>query len=200
MRSNNEFEPARSARGSTHTRWGAIVPTVITHTAVPLAIGLGLGRTTVSPRLLVAGMVASVLPDLDVLAFRFGIAYSDQIGHRGLSHSLLFAFILAAIACLFCARLNAPRLSAFVFVLVAGASHGLLDMLTNGGLGIAYLWPFSDQRFFFPEQVIQVSPLSIHRLLGPAGLAVLKSELLWVWLPASAVLLGFLFLRRRNAP
>jgi inner membrane protein len=176
------------------------VPTVITHTAIPLAIGLGLGSNTISRRLLAAGLAASAVPDLDVLAFRLGVAYSDQMGHRGFSHSLLFAFILAAIACLFCARLNASRLVAFVFVLAAGASHGLLDMLTNGGLGIAYLWPFSDQRFFFPEQVIQVSPLGIHRFLGPAGLAVLESELLWVWLPASAVLAALLLLRRRNAP
>lgn len=73
-------------------------------------------------------------------------------------------------------------------------------MLTNGGMGVAYLWPFSDQRFFFPVQPIQVSPLSLRRLLSPAGLAVAKSELLWVWLPASFMLSLFLLMRRRNEP
>ena len=162
------------------------MPTILSHAAVPLAIGLGLGRPAVSGRLIAAGVIACVLPDFDVLAFRLGIAYSDQFGHRGFSHSLLFALLPAVVAALVAARLRATRPAAFFFVLVAAASHGLLDMLTNGGLGIAWLWPFSDHRFFFPEQPIQVSPLGLHRLLGPAGLAVAKSELLWVWLPAVA--------------
>jgi inner membrane protein len=174
------------------------MPTIISHTAVPIAIGLGLGREVVSPRLLLAGMAASILPDLDVLAFHLDIAYSAQLGHRGFSHSLLFAVILAAIAALCSSRLKALRFTAFAFVFAAAASHGLLDMLTNGGLGVAYLWPFSDQRFFFSGQVIQVSPLSLRRLLGPAGFVVFKSELLWVWLPATIALFALLLSRRRN--
>ena len=176
------------------------MPTIISHAAVPLAIGLGLGRTVVSPRLLLAGLAASILPDLDVLAFRMGIAYSDQLGHRGFSHSLLLAVALGLVASLFASRLKARRLVAFAFIFSAAASHGLLDMLTNGGLGIAYLWPVSDRRFFFPVQVIQVSPLSLHRLMGPAGLAVLKSELLWVWLPASIIMFALHLSRRRHGP
>ncbi|MDD4929495.1 MAG: metal-dependent hydrolase [Gallionella sp.] len=174
------------------------MPTIISHAAVPLA--LGLGCNIVSRRLLFAGLAACALPDLDVLAFRLGVAYSDQLGHRGFSHSLLFAALLGVLAALFACRLKTRRLAAFVFVSVAAASHGLLDMLTNGGLGVAYLWPFSDQRFFLSEQVIQVAPLSLRRLFGPAGLAVARSELLWVWLPACCVLSVFLLARGRNAP
>jgi membrane-bound metal-dependent hydrolase YbcI (DUF457 family) len=43
------------------------MPTIISHTAIPLAIGLGLGRKAISSRLLLAGMAASILPDLDML-------------------------------------------------------------------------------------------------------------------------------------
>lgn len=175
------------------------MPTILTHAAVPLAIGLGLGSKLISRRLLVVGIAVSMLPDLDVLAFRLGIAYADPFGHRGFSHSLLLALGLASIACLFAVRLKASRFAAFAFVLVACASHGLLDMLTNGGLGIALLWPFSDRRYFFPEQLIQVSPLGLRRFFGPAGLAVLKSELLWVWLPAALWLVSCL-LWRWSAP
>lgn len=173
------------------------MPTIISHAAIPLALGLGLGRSVVSTRLLLAGLVASALPDLDVVAFRLGIAYGDQLGHRGFSHSLLFAFLIGALAALLATRLNARRLIAFAFVFLATASHGFLDMLTNGGMGVAYLWPFSDQRFFFPDQVIEVAPLSLRRLFGPAGLVVAKSELLWVWLPATGIVCG-LWLARRN--
>lgn len=39
------------------------MPTVITHAAVPLCIGLGLGSKIIPPRLLFAGIVLAMLPD-----------------------------------------------------------------------------------------------------------------------------------------
>ena len=161
------------------------MPTIFTHAVVPLALGLGLGRRHVSGPLLAAGVLAAVLPDLDVLAFRFGLHYADQFGHRGFSHSILFALLLAAAAGLAARRLRCSRSGAFAFVFVATVSHGLLDMCTTGGLGIALWWPLSEARFFAPWQVIEVSPLSLNRVFGPRGLAVLWSELKWVWLPAA---------------
>lgn len=51
------------------------MPTVITHAAVPLCFGAGLGLKVIPPRLLFAGVVLAMLPDADVLAFKFGVAY-----------------------------------------------------------------------------------------------------------------------------
>lgn len=176
------------------------MPTILTHAVVPLALGLGAGRQYVSGPLLAAGAVASMLPDLDVLAFRLGVGYSHQFGHRGFSHSVSFALLLGVIACLLATRLRSSRSGAFAFVFVAAVSHGLLDMLTTGGLGVALLWPLSEARFFAPWQVIEVSPLSLSRVFGPRGLAVLLSELMWVWVPAAVVtgLLTFVVRARRQ--
>jgi inner membrane protein len=159
------------------------VPTVFSHVAVPLSLGLAVGAPAVSRRLLLAGVAASVLPDLDVLAFRFGIGYSHEFGHRGFSHSLAFALFLGLAAASMARHFQVTRRSAFTFILAATASHGLLDMLTNGGLGVALAWPFSEHRYFFPWHVVQASPLSLRRVFGPAGWVVFKTELLWVWLP-----------------
>lgn len=163
------------------------MPTILTHAVVPLAIGLGLGRGLVPARLLAAGVAASILPDADVLAFRLGIAYSHELGHRGFSHSIAFALLLglAAMAC--CHALRSTRDRAFGFVFLAALSHGLLDSLTSGGMGVALLWPLSDARFFAPWQVIRVSPLSLQQILGPRGAVVLASEFQWVWLPGALV-------------
>ncbi|MCA1606900.1 MAG: metal-dependent hydrolase [Acidobacteria bacterium] len=99
------------------------MPSIISHPAVPLA--LSLGRQVVSERLLLAGVAASVVPDLDVVAFRLGIPYADDLGHRGFTHSLLFAaFVALAAACAFRA-LRTTFTRAFWFVLVATASHGI---------------------------------------------------------------------------
>jgi len=160
------------------------MPTIITHAVVPIAMALALGKKRIEPRLLVLGVVASMQPDIDVLAFRLNIAYAHAFGHRGASHSVFFAFLLGGLGAFLAPRLGLARIKAFTFITLSAASHGLLDMLTNGGLGVALWWPWSNERYFLPCPVIEASPLSLRRVFGPAGLNVLRSELIWVWLPA----------------
>ncbi|MDB5800804.1 MAG: inner rane protein ybcI [Rhodocyclales bacterium] len=159
------------------------MPTILTHPAVPLAIGLGLGSGVVPPRLLLAGVLACILPDADVISFHFGIPYASAMGHRGLSHSIAFALIVALAGAFASRSLRAKTLTTFVFLFIAAVSHGVLDSFTNGGQGIAFLWPFSTERFFSPFQVIEVSPIGAARLFSSRGAHVLLSELLWVWTP-----------------
>jgi len=163
------------------------MPTLLTHPAVPLAMALGLGREVISKRLLLAGIAVSILPDLDVIGFRIGIPYAAEFGHRGFSHSLLFAFCVAMVGALFYRRLDSTFHRALWFLFAAMASHSLLDSLTNGGLGVALLWPWSEHRFFAPLQVIEVSPISPSRFLSARGAEVIFSEVMWVWLPALGI-------------
>src|SRR5512143_251987 len=118
------------------------MPTIITHPAVPLAMALGLGRDVVSKRLLLAGIAVSILPDLDVIGFKIGIPYASELGHRGLSHSLLFAFIIAMAGSTLYRWLDSTFHRTLWFLFAAMASHSLLDSFTNGGLGVALLWPW----------------------------------------------------------
>jgi inner membrane protein len=162
------------------------VPTVLTHPAVPLALAVAVGPRRIGARLLGAGVVASMLPDADVVGHHLGIPYVHDLGHRGLTHSLAFAVALALVAALAARPLRAPRGVAFLFVLAACASHGLLDMLTNGGEGIALFWPLSSERHFLPWRPLDVAPLSVRQFLAEPA-AVLASELRWIWLPALAL-------------
>lgn len=174
------------------------MPTFLTHPAVPLALGLGLGRSAVSGRLLACGLVGAILPDLDVIAFRLGIPYAAAFGHRGFSHSLLFAVVAALLAACACKPLRTTPGRAFTFVGLTVASHGLLDTLTNGGLGIGLFWPWSETRYFAPVQPIEVSPLNPARFFSPRGVAVLLSELMWVWFPLAALVLPAFGARRAS--
>ena len=174
------------------------MPTILTHPAIPLALGIALGPDRISRRLLLAGMVAAIVPDMDVIAFKLGIEYGHQLGHRGASHSIAFALALGMLAALAAPWLHTTRRVALAFVSIACVSHPLLDMLTTGGLGAAIWWPFSDQRHFFPVQFIRVSPLTMGRFLGPAGMTVIKSELLWIWLPCLTLIAAAY--RMRNSP
>lgn len=169
------------------------MPTIITHAAIPLAIGLGLGPRIISRRLLLAGIAASILPDMDVLAFHVGIPYEHALGHRGFSHALFSAGMIGLVAMLAAAWFNSTRWKVFLFVAICMASHGLLDMMTDGGKGVALFWPFSGQRHFLPWHGIEVSPLKLDRILSGRGIEVALSELRWVWIPAAAATLCLYF-------
>jgi inner membrane protein len=172
------------------------VPTIVSHAAIPLALGLGLGKNRISRPLLGAGIIASMLPDADVILFRLGATYDTAWSHRGFSHSLAFAIFLGLIAAIALRRVARP-LVAFGFVAIAAASHGLLDMMTNGGHGIAILWPVTDQRYFFDWRPIRVAPLALNRFPARAA-AIVRTELLWIWVPAFLVALGLRSWRRRE--
>ncbi len=136
-------------------------------------------------------------PDADVVGFRLGVAYADAWGHRGASHSIVFAVGLGLLLAWPTARVLGRRLfPTAVAVVAALVSHGLLDALTDGGLGPALLWPFSEQRWFSPWQPLPVAPIG-RGFLSMRGLHCVFAELAML----GPVLLAAVFATRRaNAP
>lgn len=133
--------------------------------------------------LVLAGLAAS--PDLDVVSFAFGIPYAHPLGHRGLSHSLVFAAFIAGASFPGWRRVlpaHAGLGAALTFV--ALASHGVLDAFTDAGLGIGLFIPIDNGRYFAPWRPILTSPLSVGAFFTARGLAVLANEALWVGVPA----------------
>src|SRR5262245_30879974 len=170
---------------------------VLSHPAVPLALSVALGPERVPPALTAAACAASVLPDIDAVGFAAGVPYGHLFGHRGFTHSLFFAAATALFCSLFAQRLGATPLMAFLLVFAAAASHGLLDALTTGGMGVAFFSPFSNERYFLPWRVIQVSPIGVESFFSERGLRILRSELTWIWLPCAAAA-GIGLLTRRS--
>lgn len=133
-------------------------------------------------------VLCACAPDADVAGFRFGVRYEDLWGHRGMTHSLLFA---AGLGILAAARFKPDwkkdgwRLAASFSAIAA--SHGILDAFTNGGRGVAFFSPFDPTRYFFPWTPIQVSPIGAKGFFSERGLAVIVSELKWVFLPSLAL-------------
>ena len=167
------------------------MPSVFSHAVAAFGIGACFYRPSVPTRVWITGAVCAMLPDLDVIGFRFGVHYGDFWGHRGFTHSLLFAALLAIAAWALTHRNTAPALSAVslcTFFFLATASHGFLDAMTDGGLGVAFFSPFDTTRYFFPFTPIRVSPIGIARFFTARGLAVIKGELLWVWLPSALLI------------
>src|SRR5437773_3997972 len=148
-------------------------------------------------------VASSILPDADIVGFAFGIEYGDLLGHRGLSHSLLFAALwsLLVVSCEYRRLMKFSRhwwslVSQFFLVTV---SHGLLDAMTNGGLGVAFFSPFDTARYFFPWRPVHVSPVGVGQFFSGQGAAIMASEMQYVWLPIATVWAGVGVWRRSSA-
>lgn len=140
-----------------------------------------------SLRVLLAGVVCCMLPDLDVVGFHYGIRYGDFWGHRGFTHSILFAALLATVVLLlFFRRTSSPlsRVSIWSYLFQATVSHGILDAMTDGGLGVAFFSPYDTTRYFFAWHPIHVAPIDFARFFSARGLEILQSEVVWIWAPA----------------
>src|SRR5215813_3872297 len=180
------------------------MPSVFSHAVAAVAVGaVAVGGRSREP-IWALGALCAVAPDLDVVtSFVFRIPYRDMLGHRGLSHSLLAAAVLALLATAVArpAWPESPGAATLgLYFFAAAASHGLLDAMTNGGLGVAFFAPFSDTRYFFSWRPILVSPISLHVFFGYHGVRVMWSELGWIWLPSSLIVLAGLTWRRRDRP
>ena len=173
------------------------MPSAFAHVAPAIALIPAFARPGVPRRLFWLGALGAMAPDLDVIGFALGVPYAHPLGHRGLWHSVPFAALAAACLTALAFPHALPSLSrrrAWLYLFLAIASHGLLDAATDGGLGVALLSPFTNARFFLPFRPIAVSPLGISAFFTARGIGVIESELLWVWLPFTA--LGLALWRR----
>jgi inner membrane protein len=131
-------------------------------------------------------------PDLDIVGFFLGIPYSDMLGHRGLFHSIPWAILVSSLFTALILRFRLPveirPTRVFLLATAAMMSHGALDAMTNGGLGVGLFQPFHSGRFFLPVRPIEVAAIHPSRLLPDLGF-VLASEIVWVWLPVFFLIL-----------
>lgn len=157
------------------------------HVAVAYALGKTFRLSIPAWRLWSLTVWCCLLPDVDVVGFFLGIPYEHPLGHRGFTHSIVFAILVGLVV----PRLASSMISywtasywlaALYFSLVT-MSHGFLDSLTDGGLGIAFFAPFDFSRYFFPWRPISVSPIGISEFFSEWGMSVLISEVLWVGIP-----------------
>ncbi len=176
------------------------MPTPITHAFVSVAVGGAFSRQKMPAQFWILSILCSVFPDIDTIGLRLDVPYDSLLGHRGLAHSIPFAFLLSIMV----VSVGFPRVRLLTkkwwrllgYFLFVSASHGVLDAMTDGGLGIAFFSPFHQARYFLPWRPLAVSPIGLRPFLSPWGLSVIRSELLWIWAPACLIWLGLWLLRR----
>jgi inner membrane protein len=118
----------------------------------------------------------SLLPDADLIGLGLGLGYRDAWGHRGASHSLLFALAIGIAVGLLALLGRRPAFRAGGLAVLVVASHSFLDTFTNSTTGVRLLWPFDDTRYLAPYTPIPVTPLGLG-FISPYGLYVFITEL-----------------------
>jgi inner membrane protein len=176
------------------------MPSIFAHALAGAALGTAFSPPDAPRRFWIAGAVCAALPDIDALGRPFGnLTYESAFGgHRGITHSLLFAALLGTVvtwAFFRGPRWEGLRLRLSAYFAVATASHGFLDALSTIGDGVAFLAPVSFTRYAFSWQPLgDVGPRG-----GLARLpALIGNELAWVVVP-SLILVAITLLVRRRA-
>ncbi|WP_179344148.1 metal-dependent hydrolase [Winogradskyella ursingii] len=139
---------------------------------------------------------SAMLPDLDVIAFRLGTDYLHPLGHRGFTHSILFATVWGGLISLI--FFKDRKYVAFLVLFISTMSHGILDAMTTGGEGVGFFIPFENSRYFFSFREIRVSPIGIRRFFSEWGLKVILSELKFIAIPCFVLLSVNYFGRKRT--
>ena len=172
-----------------------------THAIAGLAIGTAFRRPEQRTRFWTLGALGAVIPDVDGIGFWLGVPYDSALGHRGFTHSLIFAALYASI-CLLAFRSSSPaeRRRLWLYFFLATASHGVLDAMTSGGGGVAFFAPIVNDRFLLPWRPILISPMNPRRFFTERGLAILSNEFVWVWIPSAVFAIAMMAARRSGSP
>ncbi len=172
---------------------------VVGHAIAAITFGTAFSKKIKNWKFWLLGIFCSIFPDADVIGFNFGVAYGSFWGHRGFTHSFLFAFIFACFITLIFYRKSIFKKKGFLYILyffLCTVSHSLLDAMTTGGKGVAFFSPFDNARYFLPWRPIKVSPMGIESFFSEWGLKVIQSELFWIGIPCAIAIILILSLKK----
>lgn len=166
------------------------MPSFFGHALAGYAIGTAFHRGRPPRRMVLLSVACAVAPDLDWFTGLLDPGDRFGLGHRGLLHSLLAAGLLTVLAMTLANREQTRRPRPWFCLGAATFSHGMLDAITFGGTGVAFLEPFSSIHFVAAWQPIFVAPIPLSGHLAHWLAFSLGTEALWIGLPALALILA----------
>jgi inner membrane protein len=175
------------------------MPFLLSHSLAGTALGSIPFPDRVPKRIWWLATLCAAIPDIDT-AWSYGTPGSDSwLAHRGITHTPIFGVLLAAVM----VRVAFPNVTSslqrwrlWAALCLATVSHGVLDALSAYGAGIPFFFPFSTERYFLPWRPIRASPGSYGHGIVRLLLKSIRPELLWIWVPASLLLLLTAWRRR----
>lgn len=172
------------------------MPSFLGHAAAGIALGAAFADEETPRRAWVLGTLCALAPDLDWFTAFLRVHPGNFLAHRGITHSLMGAFVLATAAFLFGFRAEQRRGRIRAYLLLAALSHGLLDACTSGRIGVAFFYPFSMTRWGCFWQPFRDAPLPFWPGLQIPFLGALLGEVLWIGAPGLLLVGGIRLFQR----
>lgn len=159
-----------------------IMPTPVGHTLAGLAIWAATERPkTIKEALRPENLrwaafcvVVANVPDLDFFSWTGGGLTVSGLRHHGVTHSLGFALLFAAVAGLYAMLREAGHafaMKVFILTLALYASHVFIDVFcvdtyAANGIGVPLIWPATNQYFIVPlfNSMDRAAPLASHSI------------------------------------
>lgn len=149
--------------------------------AMPFAFSSRMKETIRPLNLVIFTGLLSISPDIDTIFFGT-IPYAHFLGHRGFFHSPLF---LSSFALLIALQLGVliravstlQWLLLFVIFSLSMSAHSILDGMSDAGLGVMLLYPFSDDRIFLSWRPFYTPPIQVSALSPARIKMILVSEI-----------------------
>jgi inner membrane protein len=173
------------------------VPSTLSHAALAIAAGTVFSSRPKPRYFWPVSIACAIIADIDLVLFLCGVLYDHFFGHRGFFHSIFFGLLVGIVATKYVSSFQQEPPGAWIRYLalffLLSVSHGFLDALSNGSVGVALFSPFDPTRYFFPWQPISMVRAKVF--LTTWSFAAIRSELFWVWIPCFFVV-GFTILVR----
>ncbi len=123
----------------------------LTHIALGACIGEAFFEKGFGKKAMIWGALAQSIPDIDFLAATWLSPVDNLLAHRGFTHSLLFAVLVAPFFALIAEKVHRPHNISFrkwlYFFAIEVFLHLFLDAFNNYGVG--WFEPFAHQRISF---------------------------------------------------
>jgi len=174
------------------------LPSIFGHAVAGIALGVAFADEKTPRRTWALGTFCALAPDVDWFTAFLKVHPGNYLAHRGITHSLLGAVLIAASVLLFGFKREQRNLKVGTYLLLASLSHGLLDACTSGRIGVAFFYPFSSSRWACDWQPIQDAPLPFWSGLQLPFLGALLGEMLWIGIPASILAISVQLFRRNS--
>ncbi len=149
----------------------------LTHIALGSCIGEAFFGKTIGKKAMIWGALAQSVPDVDFIAGLWLDDTSHLLAHRGFTHSILFALIIALFLALIAEKWHRPHDITLrkwsIFFAVQIFVHLLLDGFNNYGVG--WFEPFSHQRISFNAVYVADPFLSLWPGIAFIALLILKN-------------------------
>ena len=150
----------------------------LTHIAIGACIGEAVLHKQLGKKALLWGILAQSIPDIDFIAALWLNTSENLLAHRGFTHSILFAILIAIAMALACDHWHRPhniRFSKFILFFSAQVFiHIGLDSLNAYGIGV--FEPFSHKRISFDVLFVADPFFSIVPGIAAVALFILKNS------------------------